>query len=963
MAWNRIIMSLHLQQECYANVAGCSWMLLQLARCVNGLNSINFDRTGEKTSIDATKLRESERKIMMLCISKVIRCSMDSKDRFNMGYIMGAVQEVFIRAQHTRHADMLGYENKVRSKGMKIVDRATHFGRVSTHKDQSDTRDEGNKILTMTDSVTVDELHAAFMDVEHDIMNHSPDLQVINLMTSQSDQPKHKHMAEDHHEQQTVRHATEKELIREKDEALMKKMRAMDADHRAEMLAKVSSHVGLFKAQGGVSQVLTINAYDYMVELFSKEVAYTLDASSQRKSYELSEKLRDAQSEISFLRSAWKKTVMAGVRTAQVKGQTSNDPTNALAVENAKNVAPHVSRLSPAIPSDLQVLHRDWKQRANPYSFAEPTSAYSPRARGLDPTDMRVPRSVWSDGVQEQIEAPNEGGKTLKAELERLRAETSNAWLSDRLERGFGMEAETAQSDVPDLPPSASELATAATTAPLLHNHPNSQAAQRAFIVENKCRINNDGARDIAHDTYAPLEAVLFLFDAPYAKIHPGVFKAMLLSGLRSAGVPETSVTQLNVQLQQDNSQGEDKLAAHVQGPVEHMAVLRTTNVSRLKVMGYPCKDVHNAPLVASKKPGNVVVTHDTAGGEDSLMATLEAHQRSMGAAPLMDEESAHYKEILDALKNSRYPHASKELHKLRDPASKLTADQLERLHRIRDIVRDSHSIIGMHSTWNQDVSPGFNTRLSCKVEDNYLRSFMSCDFEGVDVVKAVAALLEVDLHGAFNKEIVSAKPLAEPDASDQLWHCQYSWGDIGSKTDNIVQVSFADCLDELGSFFVCLYTPTVDSLTELRGVSLPPPATGMTRACGSLLAYKLTPNAQSTGFNLNCVSMSKPHRVAYNFLWMMPPWGLLRIYKGSVQDFPTHFINHVKNSQLLPQRLQGTAGRAQLYEGVRQRLKAPRRSVAETALETSTVKPQSANGESLPQQPAGKKSPAWVWT
>lgn len=535
MLWNKVIIRRHIRQESFGNISGCTWMLLSFARCVSGLNSIKFvnkeqvnDSTGNQGGgayIDATNLRERERMLLMNAFRMVIQVCMDSKQKFNMAFIMGAVQEVFVRADCTRQAVKNDYEIQAFLKG-KEISRITDGDGVQGHEGQ----------------VTVDELHAGFVDVEHDIINHSPDLHVINSCNSDQTQPTHERIVEMHEDKQDRVADTSVERERVAIEMAL----AQELERQKLVAMHHVVRYGISNGADGVGQVVTSEVISILDQLFQDDVAmlnhHEQDSLSQSKRHALKKKLSDAMTEIARLKELLHKTEIAGARDA-LSNQKNNN--------SSSGIVRLLDQARPPIASDLRTLHGEWKVQRNLYlAPEEPLAPYSPRARGLSPLDPHVAQSH-----------------------QRLHDQTSTSWLSDRLGRGFGMQAEAPASTLP------TEVAAA----------PRAKAAAMPAATAIDASIAQD--------------AVVLCFDTlPGVKVHPGVFKAMLLGGLRACGVPETSVVQFTVVLQEDLSDGgstsKGRLAAHVQAAPPHISILRGVDTSRLKVMGYALQCVEDAKLL-----------------------------------------------------------------------------------------------------------------------------------------------------------------------------------------------------------------------------------------------------------------------------------------------------------------------------------------------------------------------------
>jgi hypothetical protein len=380
----------------------------------------------------------------------------------------------------------------------------------------------------------------------------------------------------------------------------------------------------------------------------------------------------------------------------------------------------------------------------------------------------------------------------------------------------------------------------------------------------------------------------------------------------------------------------ESNLIAHIEGPLEHLAKFRGSDVSHLKVMGYPLVNVCNAELLqaatteaAASSSGAAVLASELESAATSAAASKPAWPWSRGRSAVSQEEKAEVSEVapefVGALAGARFPMVAKMLRLVPNPQAVLTDVQLERMQRLDGWFRESVGLFELNEDWVQGTCPEFNFRFGCKVSDESFHTFMSADFEGSDIAKAVAALGQLDLSISFNRELESAELLMDQDPADQVWRVQSSYSELGMKMDNIVQVGIMDCLDEAKCLLVCCLTPD-ESLSTLRGVTLPPPEKGFARVGGVRFLHRIKPlrkagtTSQLWGYNITSVSSIRLQRIAYNFLWMMPTWGLARVYRKMIEDFPENFKKHLAESQELIDRMRSESN-VQLYSRLQHRV------------------------------------------
>jgi len=524
LVWNKVIIGMQVRQTCYRNVEGCRSVLLYFARCLRGLSHIKF-RTEDAHGayMDVGDLKEGERKLLMLGFRMLIQVCLDSNNKFNMKFIMGAVQEVFSRAGVTRYAEMQAYETRCLMKGKTL--QRIHIS--------------SNSLMNKS-TITIDEFQAAFADVEQDIINRTPDLHAVNAVLG------------------AVRQG---HIRREVDAEDMREHRGIGWKKNDEQKLQT---LGDLQPDGSSTnpQVTTLGVLSNLDHMFQDDVELISDHQKelliQNRLYQLKLRNGEAQSEIHRLWERLNRTHM------------SRDVS--LWVENMETKADHALEMTrvlgqkdPLIPSDVQTLHGAWKLRRDPYTTPQPSSLYSPRARGLEPT-AQVPRSFWH-GIDNDS-APSQRSPQ-QSEL-------------DNPSRGFGApRQETAPAAAAEAP-----LAAAAST--------------------------------------EQQEALQFHFGVPFKKVHHGVFKAMLLSGFRASGVPEASVLKLTIALLQDAQNvrtEESTIVAHVQGPRMQIGELRQREeIARLKVMGHPVRSVENALLLQGSEEVAVASLVTVAGAAETDM-------------------------------------------------------------------------------------------------------------------------------------------------------------------------------------------------------------------------------------------------------------------------------------------------------------------------------------------------------
>jgi len=598
----------------------------------------------------------------------------------------------------------------------------------------------------------------------------------------------------------------------------------------------------------------------------------------------IKQRIRDARVEVDYLRHR-----LAACTRARSNNMRKNSDE---AIEQSKHTAfqsqNHYHR-GPFITADIEALDA---QRVD--GHAEPLSALSPRARSV--VDITTSNSqATACPMSSMAPAPSDG----------------------RQPRPF------------------SGLLTSRTD------------AASARVVDSSCMAL--APEHIALAPKAAQEGLELHFDAPFNEIHTGVFNALLLVSLRNIGATEAEITKLRL-TQHDSCL--DGLRMELRGPADVMRSIRWLNLSNLNVMGYAVKLVLPLEPPQPSSRHGCGITRASASRSDTFLSssTWIAQEHSIAASVGTAQPCAHIfdDELADAFFSGRLVDAYRKLQRLEtagaDPRWTLSDADIERVRRIAVCYMDTLASFEMGSDWQVDrvEREGHKLALGLKIADGMLRTVSTCDYEGCDALHAFAALLEVDLGGNFNSDLVSACVLGRPHACDAIWRVVTHSKDTGSKEDTILQVSTVDALDEAsGALWVCMYTPAEQGLlTELRGVPLPPLDPGMARLTHSVTAYRIVPlwrphGAGAAGFRLTISAAMRPPSSVYNFMWMMPPGGgrrgLLKILCGSAQDFARRLKDYMASSSLLAERLK-TSVHAVLYKRIQQRLRGgPSAAVAPT--------------------------------
>jgi len=830
----------------YDVVSTWGFCVLYFSNLTCGLNAVKLviEKTGEneilesnRGYLDISELNEREHRFLWRFSKQVLTVCIDSRNRFNVGFIIGVFQETFKRAGECREAELnknsgttMNRMLRTRQLQEKVAStprlplKSGHGAEISEGISGSPQRTQSLSSLKRvksissvkfdmaTHGVTLDELYYSFLDVEYDVMNHEPAMhQVLQAASGKESFKEHKK----HH------HHNKQETELEKDPSQIFQKQSTMPIAAAEV--KISDE---FLSEVNAAVLRTARSHESHTQYADMKTALERNA--------------ETQSELSKLKQEIHKARVARLRVAHASSDEIDSGANTL-----------FGAHQPALKSDIQTLHTHWLgelNRANDdhmanvrkevdgtaileeaADLANITSVMSPRARGIEKKELPV--SFW-----ERVDASNEkklGKSAIGSSL-----------------FGIGMRP---------------------------HDRTESIASTSAGVSPVPIAAG-------------PKEYLDLHFDTPFGKVHQMIFKAMLLSSLRSAcGVPEDIIAELKVTLREgENTILGSGIIARVCIPSVFMTEVGGKDLSQLMVMEYPVRRVMRVDPMQEgpktpKTPIEVSPAHPISPVGQSAQAKAKASRASS--------------EVLELIKSARFPAAKKILDEEGGSALSLTDSQIERIARIEKEFQKSLQAFQISTDWQSDSIDDFNFNYGCKVGDDVFRSFLSADFEHGDPILAVQALSDFASSGSFNKDMVSARLLVEHSPADTLWHVLRSVKELGSKEDNIVQLSIIDALDESNAFLICFSTPSDGTLVSLRGVSLPPPQAGMTRVADSFVVARIKPlrksgTANLWGFNLTIVSCARPSRMAYNFLWMMPPWGVLRVYRQMVQDFPAAFQN-----------------------------------------------------------------------
>lgn len=214
------------------------------------------------------------------------------------------------------------------------------------------------------------------------------------------------------------------------------------------------------------------------------------------------------------------------------------------------------------------------------------------------------------------------------------------------------------------------------------------------------------------------------------------------------------------------------------------------------------------------------------------------------------------------------------------------------------------------------------------RLENGLIHATFSTEVSGNDIPRAVAALCELQLYGAFNDDFVEATALEQDCmANDSIWHLVTHNKVLDVRADNVWQVTVTDALEErMGAVIVDLCTPEQEDISELRGTALPRKREGFSRQVFGHSAYFLIPMATDMGkepsFRLVNYSVTRPAAKLAYVLTALPLFAQSRILRTGAERAVTRLKDHITMSNNKPlDSAMLTSPRAPLYEAIRKHL------------------------------------------
>jgi hypothetical protein len=299
-----------------------------------------------------------------------------------------------------------------------------------------------------------------------------------------------------------------------------------------------------------------------------------------------------------------------------------------------------------------------------------------------------------------------------------------------------------------------------------------------------------------------------------------------------------------------------------------------------------------------------------------------EGHRLDMKEGHSLGAHSAETcmlgKAVLAAIDAGRILDACKQLSRLEQAGLALeeffSPPMLEHVRRVESCFEASMDLLcsDADSSWKAEkLDEG--TEFRYKLSDGEVHLVSTAMYNDVDILRAFAAVCEVDLCKGYKPNVTSVEPLVDQCTVDSIWRIFQRGMISGRREDNIVQVSAVDALDEpLRSLWVSIYAPWHQGVTELRGVPIPPPQAGATRHLGRSTVC-LTPNGDGSGFQMK-MALSAPAPRAVN---MMPSFALKAFMRKCAKETVFSFSKHINYCTELDQRVSNSDWYASVREHV----------------------------------------------
>jgi len=269
-------------------------------------------------------------------------------------------------------------------------------------------------------------------------------------------------------------------------------------------------------------------------------------------------------------------------------------------------------------------------------------------------------------------------------------------------------------------------------------------------------------------------------------------------------------------------------------------------------------------------------------------------------------------------------------------PPGGLDADVARRIRHVGSMFESSAVELrslgkGKVANWTTETVDGLE--FSFKIGNGSVQLVSTAEYEGCESLRALAAMLEVDLCKGYKPNVQGAEPLGKQVAADCFWRIHQRGYFNKKKEDSIVRVSFVDALDEpLGSLWacVCVIGPA-DLAKACPGLEAPPLEKGSMRIDSGQTTCRITPVKKLGPSGLPGIRMTmKMDARCPDAVAAMPGMLLRPLMKRVAKEFVGNMKKHIQSCRALDERLLSSP-RAELYAEVREHL-AGRRSKPRSA-------------------------------
>lgn len=264
------------------------------------------------------------------------------------------------------------------------------------------------------------------------------------------------------------------------------------------------------------------------------------------------------------------------------------------------------------------------------------------------------------------------------------------------------------------------------------------------------------------------------------------------------------------------------------------------------------------------------------------------------------------------------------------DPEHIFKQQSLERVRRVCTTYEESMKILqgrfkDMDTSEKMDC---YNCEWGLTVKGDALTMLYSVEEPELDLISAVAALMERDLQKAFNQGIVRTERLGTSSSNEQFWRTWTYSRTAKAYSDNIQIINSMDALDEpVAAVWGSYATPSTEAATA-QGVYLPPADPGCARTEHAFTVWQLVPmhdqghRHRSLGFRMRMQMDVKLPAVIATAVNLLPWFAVRRLARNRVSKAVKEFHEFVRTSEELKERVQ-TSAHKRFYSWLKERLSA----------------------------------------